>query len=634
MSSTSVDFPAPLTPVTAVTLRRDLDAQAAAQVQPGEAPVEGGRGALVHQAAAVAARALPEIHHPVGGPDRLLVVLHHDDGVAAVADGPERLEELAVVALVQAHRRLVEDVEDALHPGADLAGEPDAVGLARGERGRRPVQAQVAHAHRFEEAQPAQDLLQQPVGDRPLALRELQGLEGGAGLADGKLHVVRQRAAADAHRQALPAQAGPAALRADRLAQVGPQVLERFAPFTLVGDFLALSRAHPQEPLEPPAQIGKRAREPVAVAGKEDVARLLRQLPDRNLEREVVALGDVLERLPQEAGAVALPGVDGAFQHRTALVGYHLARVHLPAVAETLAAGAGAVGAVEGEGPGRHLSHRDVALHARETPAVEALSSSLEGDEDGVAGESERLLQPGHQPLEDAGPDHHPVHQHVDAVIAARLERDGLGQVPYLLVDAGAHETLAGQRGQLFLERPLAAADDRGEQGEHGALGIPREALRDLLRALGRDGSAATGAMRLAEGGEEDPEVVVDLRHRAHRGAGMGGRRALLDGDGRAEPGHRLHVRLLHLLQELPGIGGEALDVAALALGVQGVEGEAALAGARRTGDDHQAVAGQVAVHALQVVDPGPPDRDGLFPVGSHGAWTKTAFYQSRRHRV
>ena len=140
--------------------------------------------------------------------------------------------------------------------------------------------------------------------------------------------------------------------------------------------------------------------------------------------------------------------------------------------------------------------------------------------------------------------------------------------------------------------------------------------------------------MRLAEGGEQDPEVVVYLRDRAHRRAGMGGSRALLDRDGRAQPGHRLHVRLLHLLQELPGIGGEALDVAALALGVQGVEGEAALAGARRAGDDDEAVAGQVAVHALQVVDPGPPDRDGIFLVGSHGAWTKTAFYQRRRGRV
>ena len=33
-------------------------------------------------------------------------------------------------------------------------------------------------------------------------------------------------------------------------------------------------------------------------------------------------------------------------------------------------------------------------------------------------------------------------------------------------------------------------------------------------------------------------------------------------------------VRLVHLAQELPGVGREGLDVAALALGVNGVEGQ------------------------------------------------------------
>src|SRR5207247_2933129 len=86
------------------------------------------------------------------------------------------------------------------------------------------------------------------------------------------------------------------------------------------------------------------------------------------------------------------------------------------------------------------------------------------------------------------------------------------------------------------------------------------------------------------------------------------------------EPGAGLHVRLLHLLQELPGVGGEALHVASLALGVEGVEGEAALAGAGGTGDHDQPVPWQVAVDSLQVVDPGPPDRDRFVPGRFHGA--------------
>src|SRR3712207_8811357 len=60
-----------------------------------------------------------------------------------------------------------------------------------------------------------------------------------------------------------------------------------------------------------------------------------------------------------------------------------------------------------------------------------------------------------------------------------------------------------------------------------------------------------------------------------------------LDGDGRREPRDGVHVRLLHHLQELPGVGREALDVAALALGVDRVEGERGLARAGQRSEEH-----------------------------------------------
>jgi hypothetical protein len=59
---------------------------------------------------------------------------------------------------------------------------------------------------------------------------------------------------------------------------------------------------------------------------------------------------------------------------------------------------------------------------------------------------------------------------------------------------------------------------------------------------------------------------------------------------------------LLHLAEELPGIGGEALDVAALAFGIDGVEGEARLAAARQPGDHDEAIPREVEGDVLQVV--------------------------------
>src|SRR5688572_15887898 len=63
-----------------------------------------------------------------------------------------------------------------------------------------------------------------------------------------------------------------------------------------------------------------------------------------------------------------------------------------------------------------------------------------------------------------------------------------------------------------------------------------------------------------------------------------------------------LDVRLVHHLQELARIGGERLHVAALALGVDGVEREARLARTGQAGDDRQALTRDVDIHTLEVV--------------------------------
>ena len=77
----------------------------------------------------------------VGSAHRVLVVLDHDHRVAQLAQPLERRQQPGVVALVQADRRLVEDVQHAHQAGADLGGQPDPLRLAAGEAGRSPVEA-------------------------------------------------------------------------------------------------------------------------------------------------------------------------------------------------------------------------------------------------------------------------------------------------------------------------------------------------------------------------------------------------------------------------------------------------------------------------------------------------------------
>ncbi len=120
--------------------------------------------------AAVLAGARAHVDDVVGRAHGLLVVLHDEDGVAEVAQAQQRVDEAAVVALVQADAGLVEDVEHADERRADLRGQADALRLAAGERGGGALQREVADADIVEEAQPLADLLDHAAADEALGV--------------------------------------------------------------------------------------------------------------------------------------------------------------------------------------------------------------------------------------------------------------------------------------------------------------------------------------------------------------------------------------------------------------------------------------------------------------------------------
>ena len=143
------------------------------------AGVPGGR-----DLAAAVARAGAEVDEVVGRLDHLAVVLDQDQRVAQVAEPLQGREQPGVVARVEADRRLVEDVEDARQAAADLAGQPDALALAAGERGRAPGQAQVVEPDVDEELEAVADLADEVAGDVLLVAAELQALEERVGPAE------------------------------------------------------------------------------------------------------------------------------------------------------------------------------------------------------------------------------------------------------------------------------------------------------------------------------------------------------------------------------------------------------------------------------------------------------------------
>ena len=118
------------------------------EVLPGQRSgrAEPAERALVHDLAAVRARAGTHVDDVVGDPDHLRLVLDHQDGVALVAQPLEQPVHLLHVVGVEADRRLVEDVGHVGQAGAEVADHLRPLRLAARQRRRLAIQAQVAEA--------------------------------------------------------------------------------------------------------------------------------------------------------------------------------------------------------------------------------------------------------------------------------------------------------------------------------------------------------------------------------------------------------------------------------------------------------------------------------------------------------
>ena len=364
------------------------------------------------------------------------------------------------------------------------------------------------------------------------------------------------------------------------------------------------------------------------------------EIADGHVGREAVLGGDRLDQavVPAGDGAGAGPGLDGALSEGEVLVGNDEIGVEVHLDAEAGAGGAGAVRAVEAEVAGGELADADAAEDAGEVLRVEALLLAFDGDEDDAGAEAERGLDG----LGETGAavrrgiavaagtvtacafgrtvaawcglgfGDEAVDDELDGVAAVLVEVDVLAEVAHLGVDADADE--AGASGVLEDLEVLAltVADERGEDHDALAFGQGEDGVDDLLDGLALDGAAAVGAVGQAGAGVKEAEVVVDLGLGADGGARVAAGATLVDGDGGGEALDVVDVGLLHLAEELAGVGGEGLDVAALAFGVDGVEGEGGFAGAGEAGDDDELVAGDVDVDVLEVMLAGAANDDGV----------------------
>ena len=169
-------------------------------------------------------------------------------------------------------------------------------------------------------------------------------------------------------------------------------------------------------------------------------------------------------------------------------------------------------------------------------------------------------------------------------------------------IDLNPLKPLFAQFKELFLILAFAVTHDRGQQIGAQALFHPHDAVDHILHLLRLNRQAGGRAIGRADTGEQQTQIVVNLGHGAHSRARVFRRGFLFDGNGGAETADVIHIRFFHHIKELAGIGRQALDIAALSLGIDRIKGQGRFPRPRQTRNHHQLIARNIHVDAFEVV--------------------------------
>src|SRR4030095_10370841 len=175
-------------------------------------------------------------------------------------------------------------------------------------------------------------------------------------------------------------------------------------------------------------------------------------------------------------------------------------------------------------------------------------------------------------------------------------------QVTQLAIDACAAISQPSRAGYHFFVKTFSPPHD-GAKNQHffAAVGAGHP-IKDLAAAQRADLPPTLDAVLLADLRVKQTQIVIDLGDRRDGRILSTLAEPLLDGDGGRNAGEQIDVRLRHDLKKLARVSGKAVDVTALAFPVDDVEGQRGLSRPAQTGDDHEAISGDVEADIFKVV--------------------------------
>src|SRR5260370_9127178 len=124
----------------------------------------------------------------------------------------------------------------------------------------------------------------------------------------------------------------------------------------------------------------------------------------------------------------------------------------------------------------------------------------------------------------------------------------------------------------------------------------------NLLEGLLAELASRVRTVWMADTSVQQAQVIIHLCHRADSRTRIVCRPFLIDRESRGEAIDMINIWLLHFIQELPRIGRQRLDIAALSFGKNGVKGQATLARAGKTRNDHQLVTRKSHIYIFEIM--------------------------------
>ncbi len=338
---------------------------------------------------------------------------------------------------------------------------------------------------------------------------------------------------------------------------------------------------------------------------QDDLHGLLRDIFDGRGKAEIVFFGNAAQLLKHNVFAHFAQRSNADVVDAFGIIGNDAGHVHRIDGAESVAGGAGAVGRVEGEGIGRRLFVRQavVGIHEVLAEGGDFFGIGIENKDEAVAG-AEGGLQRGGDAVAAVVAHFEAVHYQFDVVYFVAVHLQIGHQLADFAVNAHFGIALFAHLLEEFAVVAFAPPHQRRQHNDFMAVKEFHNALFHLVFGVAHHFFAADVRVRLAGAGKEQAQEIVYFSDGAHRGARIATGGFLFDGNNGTEAGNLLYIRAFHLADELAGIRRKGFHVAALPLGINGIEGQRGLAAAADAGDDDELITGNAHVHIAQVVYP------------------------------